>query len=293
VKIIITEKQYTQLNQVIQEQGFGGAAGLIGTPQQATTPKDNGFPCLGARNLAPFVVYVQKNRAKILQKLNITSELLLQLTKAAIGIMKRETDYNLSASATVESLIDAFDNTFLFRSLKRSGKLGSVGPAQFTHGTWNKLNMEKRFGMNRDDMRKITGAGLGTIVLLLTNYRVALSSGYSKDTRSVNPFLTKKGVNFRSTNNAALDMAIVSHNMNIIEKYCYTSNPTLAGPCKNPTYDPYKKGSSAYQKYGTLKVYQNKPIKNYFPNKKFGKQTAIGYLEEVIGVMNSLNCVKI
>jgi hypothetical protein len=263
VKIIITEKQYTQLNQVIQEQGFGGAAGLIGTPQQATTPKDNGFPCLGARNLAPFVVYVQ------------------------------ETDYNLSASATVESLIDAFDNTFLFRSLKRSGKLGSVGPAQFTHGTWNKLNMEKRFGMNRDDMRKITGAGLGTIVLLLTNYRVALSSGYSKDTRSVNPFLTKKGTNFKSTNNAALDMAIVSHNMNIIEKYCYTSNPTLAGPCKNPTYDPYKKGSSAYQKYGTLKVYQNKPIKNYFPNKKFGKQTAIGYLEEVIGVMNSLNCVKI
>ena len=293
MKIIITEKQHTLLNQVIQEQGFGGAAGIVGTPQQAFTPQETRFPCLGNNNLIPFVIYVQKNKNKICQKLNITSYLLLLLTKVAIGIMKRETDYNTGVMAVGEKFLDAFDDTFLSGKIKKSGNLASVGPAQFKYDTWKNLDMEKKFGMNRNDMREITGAGLGTIVSVLGNYRTALSLGYSKTTKSVNPFLAKKGITFSSTNNAALDMAIVSHNMSIIEKYCYTSNPTLAGPCKSPTYDPYKKGSPGYKKYGTLKVYQNKPILNYFPNKKYGKQTAIGYLEEVVKVFNSLNCVKI
>jgi hypothetical protein len=293
MKIIITEKQHTLLNQVIQEQGFGGAAGIVGSPQQVFTPKETIFPCLGNNNLRPFVIYVQKNKNKICQKLNITSDLLSLLTKVAIGIMKRESDYNQGLMSVGEYLLDAFDDTFLSRKLKKSGKLGSVGPAQFRYDTWKNLDMEKKFGMNRNDMREITGAGLGTIVLTLGNYKKALSLGYSKTTKSVNPFLTKKGINFRSTNNAALDMAIVSHNMSIIDKYCYTSNPTLAGPCKNPTYDPYKKGSPGYKKYGTLNVYQNKPILNYFPNKKYGNQTSIGYLEEVVDVVNSLNCIKI
>jgi hypothetical protein len=282
------------VKRVMTEQGFGGAAGIVGTPQESSkTPYSPKYPCLATGTLAPFVFYVQKNKTKICSKLGITPELLLILTKTAIGIMKRETDYGTSWHAMGESLLDWFDDTFLNKGLKKSGKLGSVGPGQFTYKTWKDLNMEKVFGMDRDDMRTITGAGLGIIASLIKNYRRAISLGYTNNSRSVNPFLSKKGINFSSTNNAALDLAIVSHNMPVINKYCYTSSPTLAGPCDKPTYDPYKKGTGGYKKYGTLKVYQNKPIKNYFPNKKFGELTAIGYLEEVIKVINSLNCIKL
>lgn len=291
MKIIISEKQYSQLTEVISEQGFGGAAGIVGTPQ--STPTNSKYPCLPNDKLSPFIYYIQKNKNNICSKLGISPTFLLTLTKVSIGIMKRESDFGLSVSATGEHLLDWFDDTFLSKNLKKTGKLGSVGPAQFRYETWKNLDMEKKFNMDRNNLRQITGAGLGTITLLVNNYRKAISAGYSNNTRSVNPFLKKKGIEFLSTNNAALDMAIVSHNMEIIQKYCYTSSPTLAGPCDKPTYEPYKKGSSEYNKYGELKVYQNKPIKDYFPNKKFSKQTAIGYLEEVVKVMNSLNCVKL
>lgn len=297
MKIVITEEQYSKLNQYIIEQGFGGAAGIVGAPQdysqRNSQPISKQFSCLSDISLVPFIYYVKKNKNNICKKLGITTDLLLTFTKAAIGIMKRESDYGKSVTAVGEKLLDWFDDTFLNKSLKKRGTIGSVGPAQFRYQTWRDLGMEKMFNMDRNSMRQITGAGLGTISSLVNNYRKAISAGYSNNTRSVNPFLKKKGINFLSTNNAALDMAIVSHNMEIIKKYCYTSSPILAGPCDEPIYEPYEKGSDNYKKFGTLKVYQNKPIKDYFPNKGFNKQTAIGYLEEVVRVINSLNCIKL
>lgn len=293
MKILISEKQ---LEFIITEQGFGGSAGIVGTPQDYSTRQvkdDDKLSCLPDKRLKPFVYYVIINKVNISKKLGISLDLIPILIKAAIGIMKRETDFNTSISAVGEKFLDWFDNTFLNRELEKSHKLRSVGPSQFTYGTWNSLDLEKKFGMNKSDMRTFTGAGLGTMALLVKNYNLALSLGYSNNTRSVNPFLSKKGINFLSTNNAALDVAIASHNMELLKKYCYTNNPNIAGPCDQPTYEPYSKGSSNYQKYKTLQVYQNKPIKNYFPNKKSGKLTSIGYLEEVVKVINSLNCITI
>lgn len=298
MKIIITETQFIKFEdninktlnvKSITEQGFGGQAGIVGTG--VSNPID--FPCVLIKGIKPFIYYVKKNKTKLCSKLGIQPDFLLKLTKAAIGIMKRESDFGNSFTALGERLLDWFDDTFLDKKLKKDGTLGSVGPAQFRYWTWKNLDMEKRFGMGREEMRTVTGAGLGTIVSLLGNYKKAISMGYSRNTRSVNPFLEKKGIRFKSTGIAALDLAIVSHNMEIIDKWCYTSNSNLAGPCKSPTYEPYKKGTSDYKKYGTLKVYQNKPILNYFPNKKYGNQTAIGYLEEVVSYMNSLKCVVI
>ena len=142
-------------------------------------------------------------------------------------------------------------------------------------------------------LRTIVGSGMGTIVSVLGNYRRAMSLGYTNNSKSVNPFLAKKGIKFLSTGNAALDLSIVAHNQNIIKRYCYTSSPNLAGPGDQTTYTPYKKGTEEYNKYKTLKVYQNKQIINYFPNKGHKGATSIGYLEEVVKTMNSLNCIKI
>jgi hypothetical protein len=300
MKIIITENQLSKIrkyindkntNEKINEQGFGGAAGIVGAPQQLVTPEKSKFSCLPTPKLDPFIFYILKNKVNLAKKLGISEQLLMLLTKAAVGVMKRETDYGLSYKSVGESLLDWFDDTFLFQAIKTSGKgLQSLGPAQFTKGTWKNLDMEKKFGMPIQSLKTFTGAGLGTIVSLLGNYNRAKNAGYTTNSKAVNPFLQKKGVNFKSTGNAALDIAIGSHNMNLINKWCYTSNPNLAGPCKNPTYQPYKKDSPEFKKYGILKVYQNKPIVNYFPNKGHKGLTSFGYLEEVVDVIWSLKC---
>jgi hypothetical protein len=297
MKIIINESQYNELNKKINEQSFGGSSGIVGTPQNTNTSyfgvkkSSNPYPCVPT-NVVPFIEYVKFNGKNICKKLNIDYGMLLLFTKASIGIMERETNYSSSITSMAEQLMDLFDDKFLFHMLKKKGYIGSVGPAQFRYKTWNDLDMKKIFGMGRDDMRTITGAGLGTIALLAKDYKRALSMGYSDNTKSENPFLEKKGIKIPSTNNAALDISIVSHNMDVIRKWCYTNNPNIAGPCEESVYEPYDKNSVNYKKYGTLKVFQNKQVRNYLPNKKHEKLTSLGYLTEVVKVMNTLGCVK-
>jgi len=165
-----------------------------------------------------------------------------------------------------------------------------LGAAQFTEDTWNSYGLDKKIGPYDQSLSSID-QGLGTLYRIAADYKTALAAGNGTGP-SVNPIAVRQGKikSIGGTGNNALDLAVVSHNMGgLINKWCETSDPNYAGPCKDSVYQPFPQ-SKPELKFNILK---NKPIPNYFPNKGSGKLTSIGYLEEVTKYINQFNCFSL
>jgi hypothetical protein len=271
-----------------------------------------------------FIVYAMANKDNIMKTSGINENTFRILIKAVIGIMGRETKFGaytekndtyaeILRSNNLGSLVDGFINVYnWYRSKKGQGPITqSLGNSQFTPETWNRYGLDKIVGPYDESLGEIK-QGLGTYYKLAVEFKKALKSGLS-DGPSQNQILEKYGVvkSINGTGYHAIDVAIVSHNMpaeKLAVKYCTTNNPLYAAPCNSPTYTPFVSVESFNQnkstnllnkanvdpKYkgfpGTLKVNTGDVLSGYFPNLKGPNHTAIGYLEEVTGYMNSMTC---
>jgi hypothetical protein len=280
------------------------------------------YPCV-PDSLRPFIVYLMANLPKIEKQLGLDKANILYLTKYAMSVIGRETQFGTvtdlgdDVSEMVRGLGLGFLPEFLISAQNKirqiSGKsktTQSLGLAQFTPDTWKQYGLDKSIGDFNSSFNSIS-QGLGSLYRLAADYKLALKIGLQTGP-SVNPILKKyAGTDINGSGNNALDFAIIAHNMgsNKIKKYCKTNHELYAAPCDNSTFEPFKKesGFNDYKKTGNfikspsipenlkkfpgvLKVNQSSPIPNYFPNLKGPNHTAIGYVEAVANNAKKFNC---
>jgi hypothetical protein len=271
-----------------------------------------------------FIVYAIANKEKIMTTAALNEYTFTILVKAAIGIMGRETKFGgytekydryaeTLRSNHLGSLADGIITVYnWYRRKKGKGPMTqSLGSAQFTPETWDSYGLDKLVGPYDTSLGEIK-QGLGTFYKLAVEFKKAIKNELS-DGESQNQILQKYGVikKINGTGHHTIDVAIVSHNMpaeKLAIKYCTTNNPLYAAPCNSSTYTPFDSEASFFQnkpsallnkasvdpKYkgfpGTLTVNRGDILQGYFPNLKGPNHTAIGYLEEVAGYMNSMTC---
>jgi hypothetical protein len=278
-----------------------------GFERQNLTTKNNSsfnsyYQCL-PKNVQPFANYVKSRKKELMSKLQVDEKTLLVMTKAAMGIIGRESSFDEGTDFKDEAIefltsvglgfIPQGAQTAYNSARKLAGKdpqQMSLGPAQFTKDTWNTYGLDKKIGPY-DESFNIINQGLGTLHRINDDYKLALKTGTGNGP-SVNPIAVKQGKikSLNGTGNNALDLAIVSHNMSgLINKWCETSDPNYAGPCNQTVYQPFKTTKPELK----INVYTNKQILNYFPNKGSAGLTSIGYLEEVAKYINKFNCYSI
>jgi len=263
----------------------------------------NFFNGLGVLSCVPptmisFVIYVITNKEDIMSKLGITDKELVMFLKASIGIMGRESSFTMPVN------IDNGGISFTPRYFKKNlynylsqyeyfvkrglgGRTGSYGPAQIQLATWNALNLSKLFNIDESGLKTVIGAGMGTIVNLNNNYKLAKSVGYD----------TSKSSNISGTGNGALDISIAGHNSGNPIKWCKTNDKNYAAPCdsKDKKYQPYP-----INKPNLILTVSSQQIKNYIPNKTTEKYkseyknvplTTHNYVKEVAGYMSQFTCL--
>lgn len=274
----------------------------VNKTDQVVTITNQFNECLPS-SMRVFANYVRTNKEKLKKDLGVDDKMLTLLTKAAIGIMGRETTFgkgtdlkddasefitNLGGGDIIKSLESGYNTVRGW--FGKSPQTPSLGTAQFTRDTWNRYGLDKTVGSFDTSFGELK-QGVGTMHRINQDYKKAVATGNGVGP-SVNPIAVKQGkiTSIKGTGNNALDLAIVSHNMgDLIYKWCRTSDPNYAGPCTSQTFKPFPESKPQFQ----VTVYQNQPIPNYFPNKGSGNLTSIGYLEEVAGYMNQYNCFTV
>jgi hypothetical protein len=310
--IKITESELLEIiEKIIHEQTGPGITS--NTKLDSTKKTVKGYSCV-PENLKLFVDYVITNQSTLMKELNVDFPTLTLLTKASIGIIGRESKFGQfieSSDVFSERLRSAGLGSIIDWGMKKiygPERTQSLGIGQFTPSAWKKYGLDKSIGDYDKSFNEIS-QGLGVLYSLTTRYKKALSNGL-KTNPSVNPILSKYGIvkNINGTGNHALDMAILGHNMpeqSTIYPYCKTNHELYMAPCFKTKHSPYTNPSSfdpnntLLQKVkdpklkqfpGELIVKKNEVVDGFFPNLRGPKHTGIGYVEEVNGYMNSLNC---
>lgn len=275
------------------------------------------------KRLIVFIRYVMKNKQSLMKQLGVDEKTLMLMVKGAIGIIGRETQYgevtefsdDVSEFLRDKGLGGLVDFGIGVQNLARGTKnTQSLGLAQFTPETWKKYGLDKSIG-DFDSSFDSIKQGLASLFRLNMDYKRAINAGLNQQAASRNPILEKNGVitKINGSGNHAFDVAIVSHNMTpekLLTKYCTTNNPLWAAPCNLTEYQPFDNQQS-FEKYkaksklllsakvdpkyknfpGKLTVNRNQVIPEYFPNLKGPtNHTAIGYLEQVVENIGTLNC---
>lgn len=316
--IKLTEKDLKKiLKKIIQEQtnfqtqpiprstsdylGRGGEfERSIGLTTKSTRFFD--YKCL-PQDVKAFGNYVANNKQKLMSDLKVDPPTLVLLAKAAMGTIGRETTFGEGTEFADDAteflynwglgIIPKTAQAGWNKARQMMGKNKqqmSLGSAQFTEDSWNLYGLDKKVGPYQSSFNSLK-QGIGALYRINDDYKTALKVGTGTGP-SVNPIAVKQGKikSIVGTGNNALDLAIVSHNMSgMIEKWCQTNNPNYAGPCNKSEYQPFPTSKKDFK----LKVYQDKPIPNYFPNKGSNNLTSIGYLEEVVGYIKNFNCFTI
>lgn len=226
--------------------------------------------------------------------------------KYGIGILGRESDFGkvmgkFGVKAVPEyvmnkmsELIPGFKQLLQWGAKKAMNKdnwVPSMGVAQMTP------DIAKKYNINLEQLMTISGSLLGASKYIIDLYN-ELKSFY--DTNQPSKIIYNKQLinNPSSTGNAALDAAIMSYNLGASKfkrQYCKTNSTEYLAPCNsvNGVYQPYPKDNPNLK----LKVDKNQIVKNYIPTFKTktgdGKYISnTGYLKEVLGYVNKLNCIK-
>ena len=282
--------------------GKGGGFERQNFPDRKFSLQILSYKCLPS-SLWTFANYVKNNKQKLMSNLQVDEKTLILMAKATMGIIGRETTFG-EGTDFKDDAIEFLTKwgygwipqtaEFAYNAAgalvgKRKQQL-SLGPAQFTKDTWNLYGLDKKIGPYDESFNTIK-QGLGTIHRINDDYKLALKTGTGTGP-SVNPIAIRQGKikSINGTGNNAMDLAIVSHNMaGLINKWCQTNDPNIAGPCNQPVYQPYKESKPELK----VNVYTDKQILNYFPNKGSGALRTIGYLEEVTDYINKFNCFTI
>lgn len=258
-----------------------------------------------------FLVYLRQ--PFLAKSLGLTDDELYLFAQISMGIIQRESSLGT----------DYKDSDKWGASLRTMG-LGmfapdsqSLGSAQYTKNTWDKYGLEKKLGDYDDLINNDVAQVVATLLGLTDRYKRALQAGLKKEP-SVNQILDKYRVltsGIKGTGNNALDLAIMSHNFkeeDCIVKHCTTSHPLYSAPCNKSTSKPFetvssfenwKKDSEFMKKVpsteehlkkfpGELKVNQSNLLPNYYPNRKGGAHTSIGYLQKVVEYSKGFPCLK-
>lgn len=166
----------------------------------------------------------------------------------------------------------------------------TFGPAEFMPSTFAKTGVEAKFGHG---IETVIGTGLALIYNVWSKYQTAKNNGLSS-APSINPIAKNKNLNGwggeLGTPSHLWNVAIAAHSWpeeKILIKYCKTSRPDFMAPCSNPTSTPFtspqtwesfkkQDGNAAFYNSnkalsafpGTIKVFQNQPVPNYYPYMK-------------------------
>ncbi|NBO22823.1 hypothetical protein EBU94_05725, partial [bacterium] len=260
---------------------------------------NNCCPCV-PKSVRFLVLYVKAYKKPLMEKLGVDEKTLLFLLKASLATMGRESSFATNSEFTddatvflndwhVGGLADAL--VWLYNKAKGTNKKPSLGASQFTQETWDEYGLDKLVG-DFYSSTSVVKSGLGTMFRLLADYRKGIQKGL-KNEPSVNPIAVKQGkiTSINGTGNNIWDLAIVAHNLgsSIMTTWCSTDNPDFASPCSEQSYKPYPKEKPNL----VFKVNKNQVIPNYFPNKRTGSSTSIGYVEDVVKYIKSMSCVTI
>lgn len=256
------------------------------------------------QNMRFFCLWVEDHQSELMKKMGVDKPTLIFLTKASLGIIGRETTFGAGTEflddATewlkktgfgLQYIPDIFQGTYnTYRKIKGQQPASqSLGAAQFTPETWKEYNLDQLVGPYEKSL-DVVGSGLGAMFRLITDYRKALNNGAGTGP-SQNPISPSlKGKTINGTGNNAWDLSIVAHNMGpaLLTSWCETNSPELAAPCSLSTFKPFPDTKKDY----VLTVKRDKKIPNYFPNKRSGQLTSIGYLEEVSNYIKKFSCIN-
>jgi len=198
----------------------------------------------------------------------------------------------------------------------------SFGPAEFMPSTYKKTGVEKKYGYG---VETIIGSGLAVMYNIYNSYKIALENGLSSSS-SENNMAKLKGIpkwdNIKGTGNHLWDVAIATHTWppeKMLVKYCKTNRPDFAAPCNKPTHKPFtsesswksyinhSRNSSYYTKNpqlskfpGEMKVLNNEPIPNYYPeligshgNYTGSQVDSKMILESIVTKISKLSCIDV
>jgi hypothetical protein len=198
----------------------------------------------------------------------------------------------------------------------------SFGPAEFMPSTYKKTGVEKKYGYG---VETIIGSGLAVMYNIYNSYKIALENGLSSSS-SENNMAKLKGIpkwdNIKGTGNHLWDVAIATHTWppeKMLIKYCKTNRPDFAAPCNKPTHKPFtsesswksyinhSRNSSYYTKNpqlskfpGEMKVLNNEPIPNYYPeligshgNYTGSQVDSKMILESIVTKISKLSCIDV
>lgn len=249
----------------LAEQGFGGAAGIVGVPQNSKpmfSSEDKKLVKSAYNSYTTYKTIPEEFRVAagelIKEGYNLT------ILKAALGIIGRESTYGQGTRYNLYYLPKLFGAMFNT----------SLGPAQMKPTTASELGMLDKL---KDNILTTKGSIIAVYRFLIRSYKRAKEMGYST---------TSPSVNFKNgTGNAALDISIGSYNIGLykIFKYCETNDPNikkncnLAGKTVNSDNDVVKNPSPGEKIFKVT----NKYVPNYLPNIKGNKLTTHGYVKEV------------
>jgi hypothetical protein len=198
----------------------------------------------------------------------------------------------------------------------------SFGPAEFMPSTYKKTGVEKKYGYG---VETIIGSGLAVMYNIYNSYKIALENGLSSSS-SENNMAKLKGIpkwdNIKGTGNHLWDVAIATHTWppeKMLIKYCKTNRPDFAAPCNKSTHKPFtsesswksyinhSRNSSYYTKNpqlskfpGEMKVLNNEPIPNYYPeligshgNYTGSQVDSKMILESIVTKISKFSCIDV
>lgn len=227
--------------------------------------------------IAESAIAVKLLQEKIQSSLKIDSKTLCLLLKAALAISGRESSYGKGLRYTytswAETLISQLHNSSMtpasiIPKLIPSADT-SIGPTQVKYGTnFGRGSELAAYGSqvgitDAASLSEYPKAIMATIGILAKLYQKAVELGYTSE-----PGVSSK--TYKSTGNAALDLAIIGYNMGPTKITNYCGAQDIKKPCAPGSPDI---------------------VKNYIPNFAGSGITSFGYIGEVSSEMTKFSKV--
>jgi len=278
LKILIKKSLNTNLNEIPQPWEQKLLSHGLGDHPEAGLERN--FPDV-LSNVENSIYHIEKNRSKLKKIFSLNDRELIQLSVAAIGVTKRESDFGTGR---------IFRATEWLKTIDKETDAFARGPGQI-HVYSHYLDKDGKEGYETNKRKKAVAkliklekvadfdnyvkSVFAVFGILATNYKAAVKI-YSTADSAV---MIDDGKQMVSTGNAALDAAITAYNIGSrkIDKYCK------------------RKDDSKYCiKCSSKKADKSKRVKNYIPNTviyhwKTGKRLPLstkGYLTEVAKFYN-------
>lgn len=240
---------------------------LLNETQQVANPLDVFKTKVAPMNIKPELkesaIVVKSLEAKIKASLGIDGPTLGMLMTAAFAISGRESSYGqgrrfqwTSWAETLASEYGLSDTSVGYTQVKYGE---NFGPGAELAGYGKQVGIS-----GATSLSEYPKSIMATIGMLAKLYQKATSIGYTAE-----PGVASKA--YKSTGNAALDIALIGYNMGSSKITNYCGAATLKKPCPPGSADI---------------------VKNYIPNLVDGSLSSLGYVGEVSTEMSKFAALK-